>query len=62
MLWDWMFGTLRRRDHGDVAAMPIGLGADHDRDAPSLIRQLALPFRRERGAALAGEAEAARTG
>jgi sterol desaturase/sphingolipid hydroxylase (fatty acid hydroxylase superfamily) len=62
MLWDWLFGTLNRRDHREVAAMPIGLGPDHDADAPSLVRQLALPFRRERVPAIDGGTEAARIG
>ncbi|HYJ31545.1 MAG TPA: sterol desaturase family protein [Allosphingosinicella sp.] len=62
LVWDWLFGTLHRRDHREVATMPIGLGADHDGDAPSLVRQLALPFRRERGPPIDGEAEAARLG
>jgi sterol desaturase/sphingolipid hydroxylase (fatty acid hydroxylase superfamily) len=62
MLWDWLFGTLQRRGHREVAAMSIGLGPDHDADAPSLVRQLALPFRRERQPAFESEAEAARLG
>ncbi|MEA3040911.1 MAG: hypothetical protein QOC65_400 [Sphingomonadales bacterium] len=62
MLWDWLFGTLHRRDHREVAAMSIGLGPDHDVDAPSLVRQLALPFRRERARSFEAEAEAARLG
>jgi sterol desaturase/sphingolipid hydroxylase (fatty acid hydroxylase superfamily) len=60
LVWDWLFGTLHRRDHREVAAMPIGLGADHDREAASLVRQLVLPFRREREPAFDGEADAAR--
>jgi sterol desaturase/sphingolipid hydroxylase (fatty acid hydroxylase superfamily) len=62
LLWDWLFGTLRRHDHHHVAAMPIGLGTDHDRDAASLFEQLALPFRRERDRPAGPEAEAARLG
>jgi sterol desaturase/sphingolipid hydroxylase (fatty acid hydroxylase superfamily) len=62
MFWDWLFGTLHRRDHREVAAMPIGLGGEHDAAAPSLVRQLALPFRRERTPGLRGETEAARLG
>lgn len=61
LVWDWLFGTLHRRDHREVAAMPIGLGADHDGDASSLVRQLALPFRRAPDPALDG-VEAARLG
>ena len=46
LFWDWLFGTLRRRDQGEVAAIPFGLGAEHDADAASLVRQLASPFER----------------
>lgn len=46
LLWDCLFGTLKRRDHSEVAAIPIGLGAEHDADAASLFRQLLSPFRR----------------
>lgn len=62
MLWDWLFGTLHRRGHREVAAMPIGLGAEHDADAASLVRQLTLPFRRGREPGFDREAEAARLG
>ena len=44
-LWDRLFGTLRRLDQAGLAAMPIGLGPVHDRDAAQLLHQLALPFR-----------------
>lgn len=46
LVWDWMFGTLRRHGHTEVAAMPIGLGSERDPHAASLARQLVLPFKR----------------
>lgn len=49
LLWDLLFGTLKRRDHSEVAALPLGLGAEHDANAASLVKQLALPFERTPG-------------
>ena len=43
-LWDRLFGTWRRLEADELAAMRIGLGERHDAAAAGLVRQLVAPF------------------
>lgn len=56
ILWDGLFGTLRRKAPADLAAQPLGLEETQDARAESLWFLLTLPFRPSRLASLEQEA------
>ena len=55
ILWDGLFGTLRRKAPDDLAAQPLGLEETQDTRAESLWFLLTLPFRPSRLAGLERE-------